>query len=191
MAPSPHLGERGEGFAAVLDDIAGTKPGTKKAIDAELARVSPGISGFTTQAPSPGLKIAALVENDRVFTANEVSDGLLLYLGLTTAAQLSSGSLLVIEEPENGIHPGRLRAMIDQVRALVKRGTQVILTTHSPLVVSQFKEEPEAILVFERDPLKGTSVTALDPADDILRDLGEMSLGELWTSGAIGGVPAP
>lgn len=190
IGPKPELGERGEGFAAVLDDIAGNNPRIKKVIDQELARVAPGVSGFTTQASATGQKVAALIENDAVYPASDVSDGLLLYLGITTAAQLTAGSLLIIEEPENGIHPRRLRALLDQLRSVVKAGTQVILTTHSPLIVSEFRDTPEAVVVFDRDPTLGTRVRMLDESEPMLKDLGEMSLGDLWTSGAIGGVPA-
>lgn len=190
IGPKPELGERGEGFAAVLDDIAGNNPRIKKVIDQELARVAPGVSGFTTQASATGQKVAALIENDAVYPASDVSDGLLLYLGITTAAQLTAGSLLIIEEPENGIHPRRLRALLDQLRNVVKAGTQVILTTHSPLIVSEFRDTPEAVVVFDRDPTLGTRVRMLDENEPMLKDLGEMSLGDLWTSGAIGGVPA-
>lgn len=190
IGPKPELGERGEGFAAVLDDIAGNNPRIKKVIDQELATVAPGVSGFTTQASGMGQKVAALIENDAVFPASDVSDGLLLYLGITTAAQLTAGSLLIIEEPENGIHPRRLRALLDQLRTVVKAGTQVILTTHSPLIVNEFRDTPEAVVVFDRDPIEGTRVRMLDESEPMLKDLGEMSLGDLWTSGAIGGVPA-
>ena len=41
---------------------------------------------------------------------------------------------VIIEEPENGIHPRRLKALLEQIRAIGKRGTQVILTTHSPIL---------------------------------------------------------
>lgn len=185
---APELGERGENFSAVLDWISGRQPGLFRAINEELRRVL-GVDGCTTQVTQQGRKVAAIIEGDQSFPADVISDGVLLYLGLTTVAHLvGKQSLLIIEEPENGIHPRRLKALLEQIRRIATAGTQVILTTHSPLILDEFSDEPESVVVFERDE-KGTHVKQL--AEKEMRDVlsGDFGLGDLWYSGAIGGVP--
>jgi AAA domain, putative AbiEii toxin, Type IV TA system/AAA ATPase domain len=189
LSMDPVLGERGENFGAVLDSINGKRPALFRAINDELKRVL-GVDGCTTQVVADGKKIPAIIEGDQSFPADAVSDGVLLYLGLTTVAQLvGPGSLLIIEEPENGIHPRLLKALLEQIRAIGKTGTQIILTTHSPLLLDAFSEEPESVVVFDRDATGPTRVRQLTAAemDPVLN--GDFGLGSYWYSGAIGGVP--
>ena len=63
--------------------------------------------------------------------------------------------------------------------------TQLIVTTHSDLLVSQFDDLPEAIVVCERLP-GGTQMRRLPPAATSDRAEG-VPLGERWLSGQIGG----
>lgn len=188
ISKEPILGERGENFGAVLDWLNGNRPGVFRAINEELKRVL-GVDGCTTRVTDEGLKIPAIIEGDQSFGADVISDGVLLYMGLTTVAHLvGPDSLLIIEEPENGIHPRRLKDLLEQIRSIAKRGTQIILTTHSPILLDEFSDDPESILVFDRDGT-GTHVKQLE--EDQLRLVlgGEFGLGSLWFSGAIGGVP--
>lgn len=185
----PELGERGENFGAVLDWIKGERPLLETAINNELREVL-GVDRFTTRVTRESEKIAAIVEGAQSYGADAVSDGVLLYLGMTTVAQLvGPKSLLVIEEPENGIHPRRLRSFLEQVRRTAAQGTQVILTTHSPVLLDEFRDDPRAVVVFERDQ-GGTRVRQLTDEDARQVENGDIGLGDLWFSGAIGGVPA-
>ncbi len=189
VSKDPILGERGENFGAVLDWASG-KPSLFRSINAELQRVLK-VDGCTTLVTDHGMKIAAINEGDQSFGADVISDGVLLYMGLTTVAHLvGPNSLLIIEEPENGIHPRRLKDLLEQIRSIQKRGTQVILTTHSPILLDEFSDEPESIVVFDRDPSGATHVS--QPAPEQLKAVlnGDFGLGSLWFSGAIGGVPA-
>jgi predicted ATPase len=189
ISKEPILGERGENFGAVLDWLSGKRPALFRAINEELKRVL-GVDGCTTLVTEAGLKIPAIIEGDQSFGADVISDGVLLYIGLTTVGHLvGPNSLLIIEEPENGIHPRRLKYLLEQIRAIAKRGTQVILTTHSPILLDEFRDEAESIVVFERDA-EGTHVKQLSP--EHLKEVlnGDVGLGALWFSGAIGGVPA-
>lgn len=189
ISRDPVLGERGENFGAVLDWVSGKHPALFRSINDELRRVLQ-IEGCTTLVTDSGLKIPAIIEGDQSFGADVISDGVLLYMGLTTVAHLvGPNSLLIIEEPENGIHPRRLKALLEQIRAIGKRGTQVILTTHSPILLDEFSDDPDSIVVFDRDK-DGTHVS--QPTPEQLKEVlnGDFGLGSLWFSGAIGGVTA-
>ena len=80
-----------------------------------------------------------------LFDPVQLSDGTLRLFGILLAAyQSPRPSLLVIEEPEQTIYPGALMVLADVFKE-ISRTTQVIITTHSPHLVSHF--EPEQIRV--------------------------------------------
>jgi len=79
--------------------------------------------------------------------ARALSDGTLRFLALAIlAADPEAGRLLCLEEPENGIHPSRIPAILSLIRHIVVDTElavdphnplkQVIVNTHSPVVVS-------------------------------------------------------
>jgi len=63
--------------------------------------------------------------------------------------------------------------------------TQLIVTTHSDILVSAFSDMPEAVLVCEKDE-DGTHFRRLE-AERLKVWLEEYTLGEAWLRGAIGG----
>ena len=63
--------------------------------------------------------------------------------------------------------------------------TQIIVTTHSALLVSALSEVPEAIVVCEHDG-ESSTLRCLQP-DKLNLWLEKYSLGELWLKGEIGG----
>jgi hypothetical protein len=92
----------------------------------------------------------------REFPASSLSDGTLRFLALTLLeADPEETGLLCLEEPENGIHPERVPAMLRLLQDIAvdpaePPGTdnplrQVIVNTHSPTVVAQV---PDASLLF-------------------------------------------
>ena len=90
----------------------------------------------------------------------------------------------MIEEPELGLHPDTLPAIRDLLLDASTR-TQLIVTTHSTILVDSFTEHPEAILTC--DKVQGaTQIARLDPAQ-ISGWLQHGSLGQLWVSGHLGG----
>lgn len=88
-----------------------------------------------------------------------LSDGTLRILEtLLQLHKFGSGNVL-LEEPETGIHPGLLSRLL---RELESHEGQVIISTHSPQVVSWAK--PEEIRLVERKDGK-TSVRSLTPQE--------------------------
>ncbi|WP_224240361.1 AAA family ATPase [Hyalangium gracile] len=186
------LGTDGKDAAAVLDRLAGEHPSLRDAIDETVQRAAHEVKRIVTRpGPEPGTKVLGVEEKDgRVYGAEDVSDGLLLFIGVAVAAQLraSTPCILAIEEPERGIHPRRLRDLVDHLLRLTKSGVQVVLTTHSPTLLDEFRDTPESVLIFDRDE-KGTHVTHLSDRPDWAEQLKGAPLGELWYSGVLGGVP--
>jgi predicted ATPase len=187
------LGPDGRDIAAVLDNLGGEDPSLRDAIDETVRMAAREVKRVVTRpAAEPGTKVLGIEERDgRVYGAEDVSDGLLLFVGLAVAAQLKANrpGILAIEEPERGIHPRRIRELLDHLLRVTQSGTQVVLTTHSPTLLDEFRDTPESVLIFDRDE-KGTHVTRLSDRQDWADELKKgMPLGDLWYSGVLGGVP--
>ncbi len=89
--------------------------------------------------------------------ARALSDGTLRFLALAVLELESEAGIVCMEEPENGIHPARIPAMIQLLRDIATDTDapvgadnplrQVIVNTHSPVVVSNVPDE--SLLVAE------------------------------------------
>ena len=95
-------------------------------------------------------------KNGTTYPARSLSDGTLRFLALAVLAlDPTSQGVICLEEPENGIHPGRIAAILELLQEIAVDVTrpvardnplrQVIVNTHSPAVVQLVK--PESLLV--------------------------------------------
>jgi predicted ATPase len=126
---------------------------------------------------------------EQVFDASLLSDGTLRVLAIASA-MLSApvGSLVVIEEIDNGVHPSRARDLLERIRAVAEsRKLRVLLSTHNPALADALPDEALCDVVFcYRDPHTGASrLQRLRDLDDISDLLVKGPLGHLMTSGAI------
>jgi len=80
------------------------------------------------------------------------ADGLLTGLAhLTAVAGARDGSLIAFDEIENQLHPHAIRSLITAMREQAEeRELTIILTTHSPVVLNEFKGQEDRIFVLER-----------------------------------------
>lgn len=107
---------------------------------AALNKVVPDIKDFQVQKIGGYLVIKLLhsyEKGEHWFDASQESDGTLRVLGLLAALyQDSPPTLLAIEEPELTIYPGALAVLADVMKEAAGR-TQLLLTTHSPDLISR------------------------------------------------------
>lgn len=113
----------------------------------------------------------------------QASDGVILLLGILALTNTPhSPSLILIEEPENGIHPHRLIEIAKLLRLFVEReknAPQIIMTTHSPYLLSQFK--PEEVTLMRRQPDGSAKAFPLRDAKHLRERMGDdFYLGEMW-----------
>jgi predicted ATPase len=130
----------------------------------------------------------------RAVTCAQMSDGelaFLAFLSLILSPDELGASLHCLEEPENHLHPKLLEILVEilrqehEARSPDNRG-QVIVTTHSPYLVDQFKLE-ELLVVEKRE---GATDCTRPKNKDHLRELlerREVGLGDLFYSGALSG----
>ena len=122
-------------------------------------------------------------ESGQSIPASQASDGTLLVLAYLSVLYLPQPPrLLLIEEPENGIHPKRLRDILEILRNLVheQSHTQVILTTHSPYGLDLFK--PEEVTLCTNLDTGEIKTTRMSDSPVVLQQLDVFTLGEIWTS---------
>ena len=99
-----------------------------------------------------------------------VSSGTLRMLALMTALLAETErNLIGIEEPENYVHPAALLAFVQYLLSVRER-TQLMVTTHSPLLLD-YLNEPEAVRVVQHRGGKGTVVLPQDNPDEVRRAL--------------------
>ena len=117
--------------------------------------------------------------------ASRLSDGTLRYLSLLTVLCHPNPPWVVcIEEPELGLHPD---VIPEVAKMLVEASTrsQIFVTTHSDILVDALTDVPESVVICEK-PEGSTQLRRLN-ADELKLWLEEYRLGDLWTSGQIGG----
>ena len=129
--------------------------------------------------------------------ASRLSDGTLRFIALLAIlCHPEPPPLICIEEPEIAMHPDSLGLIAELLKRASQR-TQIIVTTHSPELVSHFSDEPEHIVVCDRDINEGTQFRRLSRKEltewqEIYQQTGKelvvYGLSEMWMSGAIGGV---
>ncbi|MFA6810763.1 MAG: AAA family ATPase [Desulfoplanes sp.] len=121
--------------------------------------------------------------------ARGMSDGTLRYLAIVTAMLTRQpGSLLVIEEVDNGLHPFRARVLVRMLRTLGKeRGIDVVVTTHNPaLLDAAGVDMVPFITVAHRNEENGASMlTQLEDIAQLPKLMAGGSLGRLTTEGKI------
>jgi len=135
------------------------------------------------------------------YWADELSEGTLYFLALLCIInQPNPPKLLLLEEPEKGIHPRRIFEVIQFIfRLAEEKDVQVIMTTHSPIVVDMFKDMPESVFIFDKEEgatyVKNLLHDVIEPETVKSAELGVEpphytdSLGDAWTVGFLGGVP--
>ena len=112
---------------------------------------------------------------------NRAADGLLTgLLHLTAVAGAKPGSLVAFDEVENQLHPHAIRSLLSAMRQQAdERDLTVILTTHSPVVLNQFRDEPEQVFVLGHDDA-GLDVPAPMTALHSEEWLAQAKLGSLY-----------
>ncbi len=124
-----------------------------------------------------------LEQGGDLVAAAQASDGTLLVLAyLAILYSPRPPRMLLIEEPENGIHPKRLQDVLTILKELVaeQSHTQVVLTTHSPYVVDLF--QPEQVSLCTRAQDGSVRVRRLSESSIVERQQAVFSLGEIWAS---------
>lgn len=201
----PSIDEFGFGMVGVLEDIYGRERDTFFTLEKELQGLFPSVKrlSFAPRAafkrvkpdepqanriplltPAPGKCLIVEMTDGSKVEATQLSEGILLTLGYLTLLYADPApKLILVEEPENGIHPAKLRELLSNLRKIAKsRGdVQMIFTSHSPYVVSEFAPEEVSLCTREDGPNGNVKVTRLSDSPLVMDQIRFFTLGEVWT----------
>lgn len=159
-------------------------PPTKRALVTALQDLYEGITDFEVITEGGTVQIF-FTEGDYSIPATRLSDGTLRYLCLIALLlDPTPPPLICIEEPELGLHPDILPKIADLLVDASTR-TQLIVTTHSDVLIDALSSQPESVLVCEKHEGQ-TRINRLK-SDDLAHWLKDYRLGQLWMRGEIGG----
>jgi predicted ATPase len=166
-APLRFADERGLGLPALYDAILSRDVGTYVSLSERLAKAFPTVKSISLKNTNQQTKTLGVQLEDGTFVgAPAMSEGLLRFLAFAAVPYLAPAALLLVEEPENGLHPARIRDVVAMLRE-ISHVIQVVIATHSPFVVEEL--EPREVTLLGRDEKRGTEAvpftkTALEGA---------------------------
>ena len=198
-ADSGELASNGRNIAAVIAAMQAQPTPAFARLQAEFCRALPEFTGVVPRpAEAGGLELALrLKDGGELVAAENISQGALYTLAiLTLSFSPRPPTVLCLEEADRGVHPRLLREVRDALYRLsyptsygeTREAVQIVATTHSPFLLDLFREHPEEIVIASK---QGRSATfaRLSDRPDAAEILAEGSLGDLWFSGILGGVP--
>jgi len=161
------LGTSGEDLAAFFHTLRTQHPAQFETACRTLHLLVPAIQRLEVRPTPEGFLDLIVVEDGASYSARIISEGTLRILGLLAITNpLSPTTLIGYEEPENGVHPRRLRLIAELLKNVaMMSGVQIIVNTHSPLFPDYFDE----MLVVCRKGPGGTVFQRFAPMGPIFR----------------------
>lgn len=171
-------------LAMVINRLKGT-PSSKKMLLDHLRLINADIDDFDVQIEGGKVQVFFHEKNMKI-PATRLSDGTLRYLALLTIlCHPNPPPLVCIEEPELGLHPDIIPTIAELLVTASSR-MQLIVTTHSDILIDTFTDNPESILVCDKMAMQ-TNMRRLSQAD-LAVWIEQYRLGSAWLNGHLGGV---
>ena len=179
---SDFLSDGGENLPLVLSKI---RPRVKSELLSSLSKLYEGVEDIQLTIDGGNVLLFLAETGGREIPATRLSDGTLRYLCLLAILlHPEPPPLVAIEEPELGLHPDIIPHIADLMVRASER-TQLVVTTHSRILVDALTEDPSCIVVCSKE--EGESrFERLNPSE-LAVWLDKYSLGELWSMGELGG----
>jgi len=180
--PSERAPHAGAPLHLVRIQSSGQQPGPKAvcARSLGLSALALGLSALALGFGALALGLGALALG--LGALDEVSDGVILHLALLALVHgPQPPSMLLLEDPESGVHPARLVALCNTLRDWATRtGCQVVLTTHMPYLLDAV--QPDEAWFCRRGADGIATVSCFADLADLDRQLRVRSLGEVWSA---------
>jgi predicted ATPase len=175
-------------LAAFLRRLSVEYPTAYRRIVEAIRQVAPFFRDFVLVPEGSRIRLRwRQVDQDVVFSADAMSDGTLRFTCLATLLlQPEPPTVIVLDEPELGLHPAALYRLAAMVRA-APASSQLLLATQSVSLLDQF--ELDDLVVVDR--VEGASVFSRPNPDELRQWLDEYSVGDLWAKNLLGGRPRP
>ena len=163
------IGSMGQDLAAFLNTLQALNKRQFEVVEKSLRTMIPSITGIDVSVNELGEVELDLREGEKRISARVISEGTLRILGLLAlVGAKETPALIGFEEPENGIHPRRIRRIARFLEArMLLEDIQFIVTTHSSLLPDLIP--PESLYVCR----KVNGNTEIEPFN-------MMHVGPLW-----------
>jgi predicted ATPase len=192
------LTSHGDNLAAVLARLREKAPDSFSALTEEILRIMPEFRSLElVEHADRRVEFSLRLAEDGIVPAAELSQGMLYLVAiLALAFNPDPPHVLCIEEVDRGVHPRMLREIRDALYRLSypksfgsdRRPAQIITTSHSPYFIDLFREHPEEVIISHKHG-RAAAFSRLSDRPDMPELLREGSLGDMWFSGILGGVP--
>ncbi len=183
------LGDSGENLPTVLRAICADPQRKANLIEWTRELVPMDVSDFEFPVdPVTGLVQLVVAESSgHKVSAYSMSDGTLRFLAmLATLLSDSPASLYFFEEIDNGIHPSRLRLLIDLFESQTAKGAvQVVTTSHSPDLLSMVSDSTFSSMsvVCRLEDASDSIIRTVSRIPNVAELRGTQGLGRLHASG--------
>ena len=183
---APPLQADGSNVAAFIDYLLRKDRQRFDSMQESLRSLVPGFEEVRISTPSPETRAISLcIERGFEIPGGSLSTGVrMLLFFVALAHHPSPPDVALIDEPETGVHPKRLKDIVDLLRKLTRgelggKKVQVILSTHSPYLLDHIHLPEDQVIVFARE--KDGRRTAKEADQARLKTfLDEFMLGEVW-----------
>lgn len=183
MANTNFLDENADNLAGVIANLTANQAVKAKLLE-YMSNFSPSITDVQVK-PLDYYDVLNIKEDGKLNPASRISDGTLRWLALLAVLlHPNPPKLICLEEPEIGLHPDMMLLLANLLRQAAKR-TQIIVTTHSELLVGKFTDTPECVVVCEKR--EGTTQMRRLSRRLLANWLDDYTLGQLWSMNITGG----
>lgn len=183
------LYEHGENLAPILFRIQNENPLVYQRIIHVIQSVAPYFSDFTFK-PTPA-ETLRLLWHDKYSTMNygpnDLSDGTIRFIALVVLfMQPWLPNVIIIDEPELGLHPVAIQKLSGLIKIAAQRGAQIIVATQSAELISNF--DPEDVIAVKQ--VNGETHLERLNHEELSHWLDDYTLGDLWKQNILkGGQP--
>lgn len=182
---SARLNSDGGNLTSILNRIKiNSKSNYNKIVDS-LQTINPKYNGFDFNFIGGNIELMLDEKGfDKSIHVTHISDGTLKFLCLLAIIHNPErGTIVCIDEPENGLHPDMIREFVDSMNN-VSNETQFIISTHSDHILNNLSVEN--VLVCEKDDDNATIINTFRDKD-FVEWAAQYSTGKLWRNGDLGG----
>ena len=182
----PEIGTEGTSIPALLDYLLRRDRERFFAVVKVMRDLVDGLEEIEIGTPQPDRRrVDLVIEKGLRIPADQTSVGVrLLLFFVALAYHPRPPKLILLEEPENGVHPKRLSDVMRLLREITQgahadHAAQVVLATHSPHLLDYVDIDRDQVLVFRRDD-DGSRTAEPADAERLKNFLDEFMLGEVW-----------
>jgi len=184
------LRENGSNLAACLYHLSLTDAAAFRLIEGTVRAVAPYFKEFTlaplSNDPSSIYLTWRESGTDDFRDSQHLSDGTIRFMALATLLlQTNAPEIIILDEPELGLHPAAIERLAAMVKRAERQGRQIIISTQSTNLVNCF--DAEDIITVDR--MDGETVFNRLDGNELKEWLDgyNYSISDLWEKNVIGG----